>query len=83
MEGLLGLLEEVSGRPRRRPVDPLGPYAKAVLESKPLAYWRLSELAGPRAADASAQANHGQYEPGVAFHLEGPQSPGLAAAGHE
>ncbi|MHC4402162.1 MAG: LamG domain-containing protein [Planctomycetota bacterium] len=74
---LLSLLEEVSGRARRKPADPIGPYAQAVLDSKPSAYWRLSELSGPEAADASGRNHAGRYEDGVAFHLEGPQSPGF------
>ncbi|HUT93800.1 MAG TPA: LamG-like jellyroll fold domain-containing protein [Thermoguttaceae bacterium] len=82
VDTVLSLLEKVAGRPRRKPVDPLGPYAKAVLDSKPVAYWRLNELAGPQAADVSGRASPGVYGPGVAFHLEGPQSPGFCGAGH-
>ena len=82
VETVLTLLEKVAGRPRRKPVDPLGPYAKAVLDSKPVAYWRMSELAGPQAADVSGRASPGVYEPGVAFYLEGPPSPGFCGEGH-
>jgi hypothetical protein len=82
VEAVLTLLEKVAGRPRRKPVDPLGPYAKAVLDSKPVAYWRLSEFTGPQAADASGHANQGVYEPGVAFYLEGPDSPAFCGEGH-
>ena len=81
VETVLQLLEEVSGRPRRKPDQPPGPYAKAVLESKPLAYWRLGELTGPGAADATEHGNVGRYEDGVAFYLEGPDSPGFCGPG--
>jgi len=82
VETVLTLLEKVAGKPRRKPVDPQGPYAKAVLDSKPIAYWRLSEFTGPEAADVSGRASPGVYEPGVAFYLEGPQSPGFGGEGH-
>jgi len=77
VETLLRLLEEIAGRPRRRPVEPQGPYALAVLASQPLAYWRLGEFQGPKAIDSSAGGNHGTFEDGVAFYLEGPEWPGL------
>ena len=54
VEAVLQLLEQVAGQPRRTPSDAGGTYAQAVLESKPVAYWRLHDLAGPQAADASA-----------------------------
>ena len=74
VDTVLGLLEEVSGKPCRKPVAAQGPYAKAVLAAKPLAYWRMHELNGPRADDASGHGNHGTYEGGVAFCLPGPPS---------
>ncbi len=82
VEAVLALLEKVAGKPRRKPVDPLGPYAKAVLGAKPNAYWRLSEQAGPKAADVSGTESHGMYEPGVAFYLEGPESPAFCGPDH-
>ena len=82
VEAVLSLLEKVAGKPRRKPVDPAGPYAKAVLQSKPIAYWRLSEFAGPQAADVSGRENHGVYEDGVAYYLEGPESPAFCGQGH-
>ena len=77
VEALLGLLTEVSGKPRRTPRAVHGPYARIVLASKPLLYWRMGELNGPRVADATPQANHGTYEDLVAFGLDGPVSAGL------
>jgi len=75
VDAVLGLLEKVAERPRRKPITPQGACAKAVLASQPLAYWRMSEFNGPRAADASRHSNHGTYEEGVVFYLEGPESP--------
>jgi hypothetical protein len=49
-----------------------------VLESRPLAYWRLEELEGPTAADATAQGHRARIEGGTAFYLEGPPGPGFA-----
>jgi hypothetical protein len=72
VEAVLSLLEDVSGKPRRKADDPLGPYALAVLKSKPTAYWRLGEMAVPRAF------HHGTYEPGVALCLPGPNAPGFS-----
>jgi hypothetical protein len=82
VETVLTLLEKVAGKPRRVPVDPLGPYAEAVLDSEPIAYWRLSEFTGPKAADVSGHENHAVYEPGVAFYLEGPESPAFCGPDH-
>jgi hypothetical protein len=71
-ESVIKLLEQVSGKRRLRDPDPAAdPYAKAVLADGPLGYWRLGELAGPKAFDV-AGGNHGSYEPGVVFGLDGP-----------
>ncbi|NQT51380.1 LamG domain-containing protein [bacterium] len=80
-ETVLGLLEKVAQKPRRKPITPQGAYAKAVLASKPLAYWRMDEFDGPRATDASGNGQHGAYEDGVAFYLPGPEGAALAGQG--
>ena len=72
VEAVLGLLEGVSGKPRRAFTEPPSAYAKRLLAAKPVAYWRLGELHGPAASDATGR-HAGTYEPGVAFYLEGPQ----------
>lgn len=80
-EAALGLLEKVAARKRNSLPDPIGdPYAKAVLATKPIGYWRLGESFGTRAGDL-ARGNAGSYEPGVVLALEGPlprQFEGLA-----
>ncbi len=79
VEALLGLLEAVAGKPRRDAHLTHGPYAKAVLASKPMAYWRLDDIKGPIALDSSGHGRHARYESGVAFYLPGPDLPGLSA----
>lgn len=79
VEKVVGLLEKVAAKPRREVVDEQGAYAKAVLESKPIAYWRLNEWAGDTAHDASGNKNHAKYVGDAAFYLPGAQ-PGEAAA---
>lgn len=81
VETVLELLEEVSGRPRRPVVLAAGPYVEAVLQSKPSAYWRLGDFAGPEAKDSSPHGRAARYEDGVAFYLEGPTAPGLRGPG--
>ncbi len=73
VETVLQLLERVAGKPRRQPDPARGPAAKAIIESSPIAYWRLDEFSGPRAADL-LNRHDGLYEMGVAFYLDGPRS---------
>jgi len=77
----LTLLEELAGQKRRTVVDGTGPYAKAVLASKPAAYWRMDEFAGPICRDVSGNGLHGVFEDGVLFHLPG--APAGAITGDE
>ena len=71
VETVLRLLEEVAGKPRRAIALEDGPYAEAVLRSRPLAYWRLEEMTVPLAHDASGQSRAARYEDGVALFLPG------------
>jgi hypothetical protein len=77
----LRLLETVVGRPRRPPHVSAGPAAMAILDLKPVAYWRLDEMAGSRAVDASGRNHDGIYEAGVVFFLEGPRSDAFCLEG--
>src|SRR5207249_4618020 len=76
---VLGLLEQVAGKPRRTLSVPRSPYAQAVLASRPLAYWRLDDIQGPIALDASGHGRHATYQGGVAFYLPGQDAPALSA----
>jgi hypothetical protein len=82
VEAVLELLEKISSKSRREPVAPAGPYSKAVINSKPIAYWRFSNLAGPSLVDFTSHGNHGIYENGIAFYLNGPQSNAFCGQGH-
>ena len=70
----LSLLETVAGKTRKPHVQPLGAAAEQLMERRPLAYWRMDDLAGPRARDVSGNQRDAIYEPGVVFFLEGPRS---------
>ncbi|HEU0039254.1 MAG TPA: LamG domain-containing protein, partial [Verrucomicrobiae bacterium] len=80
----LALLRAISdrGTTPTRP-RPASVYARAMLNSAPLAYWPMSELSGPRAHDATENANHGLYEPKVLFYLAGPPRAQFAGFGAE
>jgi hypothetical protein len=77
----LGLLEKVAGRPRRVFQQTCGPACKALHHAKPVAYWRMDEMAGPLAVDSSGHNRDAFYEPAVAFFLEGPQSSAFCGPG--
>jgi len=74
----------VTAPPPTPPTEPRGPnpapltrYAFAVLDDRPVAYWRFEEEAGVVAMDASGQNRHGRY-------LDGPvvgDSVGTVATG--
>lgn len=80
-EAAIGMLEKISGKPRRPWKLSDGPGARAILEGKPFAYWRLNEFTGPHAADATGQGHDASYEPGITFYLEGPRSASFCAQG--
>ena len=80
-EAALELLEQVCDQPRRPLEQSRGPAAEKVLASRPAAYWRLDEAAGPRAVDCSGANLDGIYESGVVFFLEGPQSAEFCRSG--
>jgi len=77
VEAVLQCLEEAAGKPRRQIAVTNGPYAEAILASKPLAYWRMEEIVGQTAADAAGNCP-ATYEDGIAFYLEGPPSPAFS-----
>ncbi|MBI4909758.1 MAG: hypothetical protein HY820_39435 [Acidobacteria bacterium] len=70
VEILLGLLEKVSGKPRRKGEEPEGTFAKKVLETRPFAYFRMGEMEGTELRDivwggrASIQGNYARGLPG-------------------
>jgi Concanavalin A-like lectin/glucanases superfamily len=68
---VLGLLELVAGKPRRTSRLPESSYAKAVIASRPLGYWRMDDIQGPSAFDTVANAANADFEDGVAFYVLG------------
>ena len=79
-EACIQLLEQVASSPRRLPEPARGAAAEAVSELKPVAWWRLHEMAGPSAVDSSGNRNHAAYEPRVTYYLEGPHSSHFTSA---
>lgn len=80
-ETAIGLLEQVSGRPRREWKLMNGTAANALLVLRPAAYWRLNEFAGPHAADVSGHGRDAVYEREITYYLEGPHSEQFCTAG--
>lgn len=86
VEALTSLLESVAGKARRVPTDPPTPYSRAVIASKPIHYFRLTDLAGPSLHDSIGTPRHrtpARFEPGVALHVDGPALPGLSTPDHK
>ncbi len=71
VSAILSLLEQVAGMPRRSYPQLDVPYTKAILASKPFAYWRLDDLEATSAFDSSKNGRNGVYEGGVALYLPG------------
>ena len=74
VETLTTLLEKVANKPRRPMTDELNAYAKAVVASKPTAFWRLGEIesaAGPslRRQDRSPLQNSVGRATGVRLQM--------------
>lgn len=78
VEALLGMLEQLSGKPRSALAKTTGPYVEAILAAIPIAYWPMDDMAGFEAANLAGHP--GNYEGGIARFLAGPQTPGLSRA---
>jgi hypothetical protein len=82
-QSAIHLLETVSGQ-KRRPFElEKGTATEALLGLKPAAYWRLDEVTGPHAADASGHQRDAHFEDAITYYLEGPQSPTFTPAGQK
>lgn len=77
VEAVLGLLEDVAGKPRRVTSVALSPYDKAIEQAKPWAFWRLDEMEGERAFDAASRDHDAKLLGGFARYLIGASYPGL------
>ena len=72
-EAAIGMLEKISGQPRREWKLSDGTAAHAILDAKPAAYWRMNEFTGPHAADATSHGHDAIYESGITYYLDGPR----------
>ncbi len=79
----LGLLEQVSGQPRKPFVQAAGPACRSILKLQPVAYWRMDEMESPTAIDRSGNHRGGVYETGVLYFLEGPAPQRFTGSGQE
>jgi hypothetical protein len=78
-QAAIGLLETVSGAPRKPHQLSAGPATKALAGLKPAMWWRLNEFNGPLAKDEGPSRRHATYEGGVAYYLDGPHSEAFCA----
>lgn len=74
VDTLLESLELIFEQSRQPFAEPIGPEAERLLSKRPLAYFRLDDLSGPRARDASGNSRDAIYESGIVFFLEGPRA---------
>lgn len=80
-EAAVRMLEQVAGSDRKEYRQSVGSAAESILASGPIAYWRMDEMAGPRARDVSGNDRDGIYEPGVVFFLDGPDPDSFTRGG--
>ena len=78
-QAAIGLLEEVSGAPRKPYHLSAGPATKAIAALRPMAWWRMNEFTGPQAVDESGHHRDATYESTVTYYLEGPHSEAFCA----
>jgi hypothetical protein len=76
----VGLLEQVAQQPRRDTRLSRGRAADDIMAMRPAAWWRLNELQGPFAHDASGNNRLAMYEAGVTYYLEGPHADAFCIA---
>ncbi len=77
IETVLKLLEQVAGKSRRSVQVSDGAFATAIKASRPVAYWRLDDIEGLTAQDASANQRNAHFEGGIALYLPGAPFLGL------
>jgi hypothetical protein len=79
-QAAIELLESVARKPRRPWELADGPAVRALLDRRPMAYWRLNEFTGPHAADATGHGHDAVYEREITYYLDGPRSLGFCGA---
>jgi putative membrane-bound dehydrogenase-like protein len=83
VESLLQSLEEVTKRSRRAMEDTHGPYARGILDAKPISYWRLDDADGSSARNVIVGGEPARLSPGYAWYLPGVGSGTGIGAGEE
>ena len=71
VETLVGALEQVSSKTRRKMLDVHGTYADAILAAKPTSYWRMDDEDGDSLRNAVSTGKTAQLSPGYALYLPG------------
>ena len=71
VDALVEAMERATGEPRRELIDEHGPYAKRILDERPLGYWRLNEDEGIEARNAVPGGKEGQLLGAFAWYLPG------------
>lgn len=71
VNALVEAMERATGKPRRELIDEHGPYAKRILDDRPLGYWRLNEDEGIEAHNAVPGGKEGQILGAFAWYLPG------------
>ncbi|MEQ1828855.1 MAG: neutral/alkaline non-lysosomal ceramidase N-terminal domain-containing protein, partial [Pirellula sp.] len=71
VDTLVDALEQVTGKERRTMMDGNGPYANAILDAKPITYWRMNDEDGNRVRNAVQGSEPAQLSPGFALYLPG------------
>lgn len=80
-QAAIEMIEQISGKPRRPWKLTDGPAARAILDAKPIAYWRLNEFTGPHADDATGHGRTAVFEREITYYLDGPHSAAFCAKG--
>ncbi len=71
MDTLVQALEQVTGQSRRTMKDEHGPYAQAILQAEPIAFWRLNDEDGNSPRNAINVGAMATLSPGYAWYLPG------------
>ncbi len=82
-QSAISLLETVSGTPRKPYHLSIGTASKVIADMKPKIWWRLNEFTGPHAHDETGAGKDANYEAGVTYYLEGPESAAFCTNGEK
>lgn len=75
--GRAGETATTDGTPTKHPIETDGPYAHLVMNSEPVAYWRLGESEANSARDHTGNGHHATVAPMTTHGLSGPEGVGF------